>query len=334
MISHLPINQIPPWTRILFPESTDIRVIMAVIGLQRAGIIEPVLLGSQEAIISTFRASWYTDDERRWALEDIEIIPLDPNPQETLVAEYSLKKWISIDEAKKLFPLDLAQAAAFLREWRVDGVVSGSIATTADVIRTGYYGLGLMPDRRISGEFLMIPWEKSIQSDIYTIGDSAVTPEPSSSELVEIARSLVETHELFYPWVTPRVAFLSFSTHESGIWASADKVREAVRLFREKYREIECDGPIQFDAAIDQDIYLSKTKGKWTLTGKANILIFPDLDSGNIGYKMMEQVGGYKAIGPILTGFSYPGWSDLSRGTTIETIMDMAYVTAIRGLKK
>lgn len=108
----------------------------------------------------------------------------------------------------------------------------------------------------------MIPSEKSLIQNTYVIGDSAVNPDPTADELVEIARSLVDTHETFLKGVIPRVAFLSFSTHASGIGASVSKIREAVEKFRAKYPDIETDGPLQFDAAIDRDIYLTKTKGK------------------------------------------------------------------------
>lgn len=330
----LPLDQIPQWTRILLPESKDVRIISAAIELQIAGIVEPILLGNPYDMASLLTEKGEFTEGQWQILEQIEIIPLDETSQREMAGKYSEKKWVSYEEAVTLFPLDLAQAASLIREWKVTWVVSGSIATTGEVIRTGYYGLGLAVEKRISGEFLMIPSEKSLEQDIYIIGDSAVNPDPTADELVEIWRSLVETHETFQKGVTPRVAFLSFSTHTSGVGKSVEKVREAVEKFRSKYPNIEVDGPLQLDAAIDRDIYLTKTKGKRWLSGKANILVFPDLDSGNITYKMMERFGWYQAIWPILTGFAYPAWSDLSRGTTVETIVDMAYVTAIRGLRK
>ncbi len=330
----LPLDQIPRWTRILLPESKDVRIISAAIELQTAGIIEPILLGNPYDMASLLTEKGEFTEGQWQILEQIEIIPFDEIPRNELAKKYSQKRWVSLEQAMDLFPLDLAQAVSLLQEWKVAWVVSGSIATTAEVIRTGYYWLGLAAERRISGEFLMIPSEKSLEQNIYIIGDSAVNPDPTTDELVEIARSLVETHEIFLKGVIPRVAFLSFSTHTSGVWLSVSKSREAVEKFRAKYPDIEVDGPLQFDAAIDRDIYLTKTKGKWWLSGEVNILVFPDLDSGNIGYKMMERFGWYQAIWPILTGFAHPGWSDLSRGTTIETIVYMAYVTAIRGLRK
>jgi phosphate acetyltransferase len=109
-----------------------------------------------------------------------------------------------------------------------------------------------------------------------------------------------------------------------------DKVKKASELFLTTYPNIESDWPLQIDAAIDTDVYIQKTKWKWRLTAPANILVFPTLDAGNMFYKNMERFGWYNAIGPILTGFKFPAWSDLSRGTSIQSIIDMAYVTALR----
>lgn len=332
MLSWEIIANIPRGTRILLPESSDIRVLMAARELQIAGIIEPVLLWDHGNIERVFRSSREFSEESLAVLQNIETLPLDTSHGEELARVYSEKKWIPESDALKLFPSDLAHAAALLSSGWVAWVVAGSIATTADVIRTGYYGLGLAPGRRISWEFLMYPGEESISHESYTIGDSAVTPDPSASELVAIAESLVETHTRFHTTL-PRVAFLSYSTYESGSWASVEKMQAATNIFREKHTDIESDGPLQFDAATRWDIYEAKTKWQWKLTWVANILVFPDLDSGNIAYKMMESMGGYKAIWPILTGFRTPGWSDLSRGTTVETIIDMAYVTAVRSLE-
>lgn len=326
------------WTRILFPESGDIRVLIAAITLSIEGIIHPVLIGDRFSMIETLSSpserEKYKLDTKELSrqisiLETIETIPLDPSYQENLITRYMDKKWESRESAKKKFPMDLAQATGLIKNEQVHWVVSWSIATTADVIRVGYYGLGLRKWRRISWEFIMVPDELSRSQEVYIIGDSAVNPDPSADDLVSLAGSLVETHEAFRPEIPPRIAFLSYSTHESGTGASSEKVQKALALFRERYPEISCDWPLQFDAAIDRDTYLSKTKGSWRLDDLPNILVFPNLDAGNIAYKMMERWWGYHAVWPILTGFSSPGWSDLSRGTTIDTIVDMAYVTAL-----
>lgn len=334
MNSHLPLDQIAKWTRILLPESSDIRILMAAIELQIAGIIEPVLLGNPYDMASLFIQRWEFTEEQWQILEQIEIISFDETPRDEIAKKYSEKKWVSCEEAVKLFPLDLAQAASLLREWKVAWVVSGSIATTAEVIRTGYYWLGLAAERRVSGEFLMFPSDISPRKNIYTIGDSAVNPDPTAEELCQVAISLLETHRLFHPNIIPRVAFISYSTYKSGSGYPVEKVKKAYDLFREKFPDIEADGPLQYDSATRRDTYLLKTKGVWALTDVANILVFPDLNTGNSQYKSLEIEAGYHAIWPILTGFAHPGWSDLSRGTTIETIIDMAYVTAIRGLRK
>lgn len=335
-------TQLTPTSRILFPESQDIRIIIAAIQLKIEGVIAPVLFWDKEKCLSIFedetvRAKWNLEaptQEEREVLGTIEYIECSNAGKDGLIEAYKRKKGGNNIDVEKFFPKDLSEAARLLKNGTINWVVAGSIADTKDVIRVGYYALGLAEDRRISGEFLMIPGEQSIIQKQFIVGDSAVNPNPTSSELVQIWASLVETHTSFFPDELARVAFLSFSTQRSGIGESVDKVHDAAKLFREKYPEIESDGPIQMDAALIYDIYLQKMKWKWSLTWEPNILIFPDLDSGNIGYKMMERFGGYHAIWPILTGFSHPAWSDLSRGTSIDTIIDMAYVTALRSLRK
>ncbi len=335
-------SRIAPWCRILLPESQDIRVIVAAIRLKIDGIVFPVLFGDLAESLRILEDEdsrnkyWLPPltDKERDILTSIEHMTVTDIGSTILIESYQNKKGGSIDDIKKLFSRDLSEAARLLKEGEVDGVLAWSLAETKDVIRVGYYALGLTWERRISWEFLMVPWEWSLIQENFIIGDSAVNPNPISEELVQIGRSLLETHSSFFPNEIPRIAFLSFSTHVSGVGASVDKIKEAVKLFREKYPDIEADWPLQLDAALSYLIYNQKTSGRWVLKGKPNILIFPDLNSGNIGYKMMERFGWYSAIWPILTGFAHPAWSDLSRGTSIDTIFDMAYVTALRALKK
>ena len=338
----LSISNIDSGIRILFPESLDIRILIAAITLKTAGIIEPILIGDFVAILDTF-SDW--EKRKKYSLGDVneadiqilkslQVTPLNIQFREQLVWEYVERKWWQPEDIVSLFPADLVQAASMLKNGMTDGVVAGSIADTKDVIRVWYNSLWLASGHRISGEFLMVPSERSLRNEIYTIGDSAVNPDPSAEQIADIASSLLDTHTTFFPSVAPRVAFLSFSTYESGIGLSVDKMKEALYIFQKRHPDIESDWPLQLDAAIDTDIYIQKTKWKWKLTFPANILVFPTLDAGNLFYKNMERFGWYNAIGPILTGFQYPGWSDLSRGTSIQAIVDMAYVTAIRAQKK
>jgi phosphate acetyltransferase len=198
-----------------------------------------------------------------------------------------------------------------------DAGVAGSTSTSASVIRAGLLGLGTARvGGLVSGCFVMQRGDQ-----MFTYADASVNPQPNAAQLAEIAISAADAHRL----VTgnePLVAMLSFSSYGSAKHADVDKVRAALELVREQRPDLCVDGEVQFDVAIDPEIGQRKAPGS-PVAGKANVFIFPDLDAGNIAYKITERLGGYKAIGSLVLGLAKP-WVDLSRGCSTQDVVDAA----------
>jgi len=207
----------------------------------------------------------------------------------------------------------------------VDGVVAGATISSADLIRSSLRIVGLKNDTKIlSSAFLMI---SPNLKDFYTFSDCAVVPEPNCNQLSSIAYQASKTHSLLTN-EEPKVAFLSFSTKGSAENYKIKKVQDAIAIFKKQYPTVMHDGEIQFDAAIDTQVAKNKKADK-VLNGKANVFIFPDLDSGNISYKIAQYLGKYQALGPLLQGLKKPV-NDLSRGCSIEDIVSISLITALQ----
>tara|TARA_B110000438_G_scaffold259202_1_gene268454 strand:+ start:874 stop:1791 length:918 start_codon:yes stop_codon:yes gene_type:complete len=204
-----------------------------------------------------------------------------------------------------------------------DGLVAGACTSSGDVIRAAIRIVGIRPEsNNISSIFLMIDPDGK---NATTFGDCAVIPDPDSTQLAMIAAESAEFH-YYLTGEEPAVAFLSFSTKGSANHYRVDKVRKAVNLFSHKYPQIRHDGELQLDAAIIPEISKIKTPQS-ALGGKANVLIFPNLDAGNIGYKIAERMGGYSAWGPLLQGLNKPV-HDLSRGCSVDDIVNIVAIAA------
>ena len=207
----------------------------------------------------------------------------------------------------------------------IDGVVAGCTVPTSDVIRSAIRVIGVDKHSKwVSSIFLL---KSPSSSKILTYGDCAVIPEPTSEQLAYIAKDASYFHRLI-TGDEPKVAFLSFSTNGSANHYRIDKVREAVEIFSRKFPNILHEGEIQFDAAVSAEISKNKNKNS-TLKGEANVFIFPNLDAGNISYKITNHLAGYSAWGPLLQGLNKPV-HDLSRGCTIDEIISTVLITALQ----
>ena len=304
---------------IVLPEPDDDRVLRAADAILRRGIADLVLLGDETTVRA--RATELGLDITAARV----IATNDPELLEKYAEEFArlrAKKGVTLEQAREKVQDVSYFGTMMVHMGDADGMVSGAAHTTAHTIVPSFQIIKTKPGTSIvSSVFLML-----LQDRVLVYGDCAVNPEPNAAELADIAISSAATARQF--GVEPRVAMLSFSTGTSGKGADVDKVREATELVRAKEPDLAVEGPIQYDAAIDPTVAAKKAPDS-LVAGRANVFIFPDLSSGNIGYKAVQRSSGAIAIGPVLQGLNKPV-NDLSRGALVEDIINTVAITAVQ----
>ena len=301
--------------KIIYGDGEDPRGIKAADEVIKKGLGEVTLVGNPTII--------NTKIKELGATSEINVVDPAQSPHLDELAEYLYQrrkhKGLTLDEAKELIKKPLYYTAAMVATGKMDISVAGSISTTADVLRAYLHLIDLQPGISLVSSSLFIV----LEDKIFLYADPAVNPDPTSEQLADIGITSAKIFESL-TGQKPYVAFLSFSTYGSAKHPMVEKVQKAVQIAKAKAPDITIDGEMQFDAAISPEVGQRKAPGS-PVAGKANVLIFPDLNAANIGYKISQWLAGAQAIGPILQGFSLPVF-DLSRGCKYE---DIVLLTAI-----
>ncbi|MCD1147653.1 phosphate acetyltransferase [Peptoniphilus sp. KCTC 25270] len=303
---------------IVFPEGEDARILWAAVEHKKEGLLEPIVIGYKREIERTA-------EENNLDISDLQIIELGSYEADAeLIDAFVQRRKGKIDETRARAMLKDPNYLGTLLVYtgHADGLVSGAVHTTGQTILPALQIIKTRPEfSRVSGLFFMIRGDEQ-----YLMADCAINTDMPAETLAEIAVATDRTGRQF--GFDPKIAMLSFSTKGSAKSDDVKKVERATEIVNENYPEVVCDGEMQFDAAFDPDVAKKKAPVS-DVAGQANAFIFPNLEAGNIGYKIAQRFGGFTAIGPVLQGLNQPV-NDLSRGCTKEEAFQLALITAVQ----
>ncbi|PKY92861.1 phosphate acetyltransferase [Facklamia hominis] len=309
--------------RLVFPEGQDARVLGAAVRLHADGLVKPILIGDEAEILAIAK-------QKNWVVQDIEIIHPDrfeqmPDMIDAFVERRKGKN--TREQAVKLLQDPVYFGTMLVYQGLADGMVCGAVYATSDTVRPALQIIKTRPGvKLISGAFIMVPPHNNGQKLVFA--DCAININPDAASLAEIAVESAKTARIF--GIEPKVAMLSFSSHGSAFAPEVDKVAEATALVREMDPDLAVDGELQFDAAYVPEVARQKVPDS-KVAGQATVFVFPEIQSGNIGYKIAQRLGNFQAVGPILQGLNKPV-SDLSRGCVEEDVYKVAIITANQAL--
>ncbi len=316
--------------RIVLPESLEDRTITAADKALADGIADIILIGPKADIMAKAESLGLKNIDKATIIDPATSEKTEEYAQ--LLFQLRQKKGMTIEVARQTVLNPLYFGCLIIKSGDADGQISGALSTTADTLRPALQIIKCEPGITcVSGAMLLVTKAEEFGEDgVLVVGDVAVTPVPDASQLAQIAVCTARTAKSVAGFAEPKVAMLSFSTKGSAKHEVVDKVIEATALAKELDPSLEIDGELQADAALVPSVGKSKAPGS-EIAGQANVLVFPSLEVGNIGYKLVQRLGGAVAIGPILQGIARPV-NDLSRGCSVDDIYMMVAITACQAM--